>query len=206
MRISARYKKPSRRGNLGISTLELIIAMALFSVVAVKAILVLNSANETHGLQSATMSLEDQARRTLDQIAYAIMGCDRSTLFPDPTSPIFSPFLEYSLNLGVNEDGEIILDDPEKIGLSEDESQVLWMKNPDTPEETRVAWCNVVRPFMEGELMNGDDDNGNGVVDEKGLSFVVRDSAVTIRLSLERPISGGETVTQTVETIVTIRN
>ena len=83
---------------------------------------------------------------------------------------------------------------------------MLWRKNPDTPEELRVAWCNVVRPFLEGELMNGEDDNGNGVIDEKGLSFVVQQNAVNIRLSLERPTRGGESITQTVETMVTIRN
>lgn len=196
----------ARTGRRGLSTLELVIALALFAVVGVKAAMVLTSANEAYEDNTAVMSLEDQARRTLDQIAYAIMGADRETLFPDPSSPIYSASLNYSLTLGVDADGNVIYDDPEEIGLSADESQVIWRKNPDTPDETRVAWCNVVRPFLEGELMNAIDDNGNNVIDEKGLAFVVNKDAVTVRLSLERDSSGGESVTQTVETIVTMRN
>jgi len=200
-RQSARF-----HGETGLSTLDLIIAMALFAIVAVKAIMVMNSANEAYDNDSNVMSLEDQARRTLDQITYAIMGADRDTLFPDPSSPIFTTELQYFLNLGVDADGEIIYDDPEKISLSADETQVIWRKNPDAPEERRVAWCNIVRPFFEGELANALDDNNNGVFDEKGLSFVVRKDAVTIRLCLERLTSGGESITQAVETVVTIRN
>ena len=194
------------RSETGLSTPELIIAMALFAIVSVKAVMVMNSANEAYEDDTNAMSLEDQARRTLDQISYAIMGADRDTLFPDPSSPIFTTELQYFLNLGVDADGEIIFDDPEKISLSADETQVIWRKNPDAPDERRVAWCNIVRPFLEGELFNAVDDNGNGIIDEKGLSFVVRKDAVTVRLCLERLTSGGETTTQAVETVVTIRN
>jgi type II secretory pathway pseudopilin PulG len=204
---------PLRRSSIGAATrtsglsiLELLLALGLFGVVAVKAALVLNSANDSYEENTAKMSLEDKARRTLDQIAYAIMGSDRETLFPEADSPLFTDSLEYSLSLGVDEDGNVIFDDPEEIGLSEDEDQVLWRKNPDTPEETRVAWCNVVRPFLEGELMNGDDDNENGIIDEKGLAFVMDRDSVTIRLSLECPTADGGTVTQTVETTITLRN
>ena len=206
MKLASRQQRAHFVGASGLSTLELIIAMALFAIVATKAVMVMNSANEAYDNDSATMSLEDQARRTLDQIAYAIMGADRDTLFPDPSSPIFSTELQYFLNLGVDADGKVIYDDPEKISLSTDETQVIWRKNPDAPDERRVAWCNIVRPFLEGEEFNALDDNGNGIIDEKGLSFVVRKDAVTIRLCLERLTSGGETITQAVETIVTIRN
>lgn len=190
----------------GLSALELIIAMALFAVVAVKAVLVMNSANEAYGNDSAIMSLEDQARKTLDQISYAVLGSDRETIFPVPASPIYSPYFRYSLNLGIDADGNIVYDDPEEIALSEDETQVLWKKNPGTPEEQRVAWSNNVRQFLEGELLNAIDDNENGVIDETGLAFTVHKDAVTIRLSLERTTSDGETITHSEEAEITIRN
>jgi type II secretory pathway pseudopilin PulG len=189
----------------GMSTLEVVLAMALFAVIGVKAAMVLTSANDTQRSDSANMALEDQARRVLDQIAYAVMGSDRDSLFPDPSSPIFSTSLRYQISLGV-ENGQVVWDDPEEIGLSVDEAQVLYRRNPDAADELRVAWCNVVRPFLEGEVQNGDDDNGNGIVDEKGLSFVVDGSAVTIRLSVERPSADGEVITKSVNTTVTVRN
>ena len=196
---------PRRRRRAGMTLVETAIALALFAVVVIKAALVLGSANETHGVDSATMNLEDQARRVLDQIAYAVMGSDRESLLPGAESPFHQERLSFAVSLGV-EDGEVVWSDPEEIGLSDDESQVVYRRNPDTPEELRVAWCNVVRPFLEGELPNAIDDNGNGITDEKGLSFVLDGDAVTIRLSVEKGVGQGATVTQTVSTTVTVRN
>ncbi len=187
------------------TAMELVLALALLAIIALKASMVLTSANEAQQQDSAIMALEDQARRALDQIAYAVMGSDRDSLIPDPESPIFSTSLRYSISLGV-EDGEVVWDDPEEIGLSLDESQVIWRKNPGTAEELRVAWCNVVRPFLEGEIPNGTDDNGNGIVDENGLSFVVERDAVTIRLSVQRPGPQNQPISETVSTMVTVRN
>ena len=67
-------------------------------------------------------------------------------------------------------------------------------------------WCKVVRPFLEGEQMNGVDDNGNGLIDEKGLVFTLDGSRVTVRLTLERKSETGELITRTVETMITCRN
>jgi prepilin-type N-terminal cleavage/methylation domain-containing protein len=197
---------PTRLGpRSGLTVIELAIVLVLLGIIAVKATLVLTSANETQGQDTSTMSLEDQARRVLDQIAYAVMGADRETMIPEPVSPIPSSELRYRVSIGV-EDGDIVWDDQESIGLSAAEDQVVWRQNPELPEEVRVAWCNVVRPFLAGEMLNGDDDNGNGIVDEKGLAFVIDRDAITIRLSLERVGPNGEPITQTVKTTVTVRN
>ncbi len=189
----------------GLSLIELMIVIALLAIVSVKAGMVMNSAGESQSRNSAAIDLEDQSRRVLDRIAYAVMGSDRDTLFPDPESPTFTTVLSYAVSLGV-EDGEIVWDDPEEIALSPASAQVVWRKKPDAPDERRVAWCNLVRPFLEGELPNGLDDNGNGLIDEQGLSFVLERNAVTIRMSLEDQIDSENTLIQTVETTVTIRN
>jgi hypothetical protein len=59
---------------------------------------------------------------------------------------------------------------------------------------------------MEGELANGIDDNGNGVIDEKGLCFVVEGNRVTIRLTIDKPGPDGKHYRRTLETTVTCRN
>ena len=61
-------------------------------------------------------------------------------------------------------------------------------------------------PFLAGELPNGMDDNGNGLIDEKGLSFVVDRDSVTIRLTLERVSNDGSVISKTVQSTVTCRN
>jgi hypothetical protein len=92
------------------------------------------------------------------------------------------------------------------IAMDDEATRVFWARNPGLGTEHRVIWTNMVRPFLEGEVMNGVDDNGNGLVDEHGLSFDIDRNAVTIRLSMERRSSDGRAVIHTIERVVTCRN
>ena len=189
----------------GFTLLELTFALALATIVIVKLFLVIRETSEVQSRGSTEMAIEDQAYRLLDQIAFAVMGASRETLFPDPESPIHSDEIQYEVNLGL-EDGVVIWGDPEWIGLSETETQAVWTVNRGEEDERSVVWCNFVRPFHENELENGADDNANGLADERGLSFVLDDDSVHIRLTLERIGPDGEPVRKTVHTTVTCRN
>ena len=190
----------------GFTIIEVAIALVLLAVVSIKIALLLDMASTSETEDAAEMALEDQTRRVLDQIAFAVMGANRETLFPDPESPTYSEEVQYEISLGV-QDGQVVWSDPEQIGLEDgNDARVLWLQNPNQLEERRVVWCNIVRPFLEGEVLNGVDDNGNGLVDEKGLNFTLQGNMVAIRLSLERVRSNGETITNSVETQVTLRN
>ena len=87
------------------------------------------------------------------------------------------------------ENGAVVWGDPEEISGAN--AQVVWSQNPGDPDERRVVWSNVVRPFLEGEIQNGTDDNQNGLIDEKGLNFTLQGNRVTIRLTLERARNAG---------------
>ena len=113
--------------------------------------------------------------------------------------------IRYSFSLGL-EDGVVVWSDPEEIRLSATGEAVEWLGNPGTPEEQRVVWSHLVSPFLEGELLNGLDDNGNGLIDEEGLSFVIDGQRVVIRLTLNRPEVNGRTAQETIERVVTCRN
>jgi hypothetical protein len=189
----------------GFTVIELAIALVLLVVVSIKAAMLFDFAAESQLEDAADLALEDQARRTLDQIAFAVMGADRETLFPDPEAPAHETRVEYKVSLGV-QDGEVVWGDPEEIALSGQDSQVVWSQNKGQPEERHVVWSNVVRPYLEGEVLNGVDDNDNGLIDEKGLMFTLQGNRVTIRLSLQRAQSTGTVLTQSVETSVTLRN
>jgi hypothetical protein len=83
-------------------------------------------------------------------------------------------------------------------------NQVTWFENPGAPQERRVVWSNLVRDLLEGEEVNGIDDNANGLIDEDGLSFTVDGSRITVRLSLGTTGRGEET--KSVETTISCRN
>ena len=183
----------------------LLLALTLFVIIAYKAQTAMNAASQNAARATNEVVLEEQARRVLRQIGHAVMGSNRDSLIPVSIEPYPSEGLKYQVNLGI-QDGEVVWSDPEKVGLELDALQVYWSRNPDTEEESRVVWTNLVTPFLEGELPNGIDDNGNGLIDEQGLNFVIDRDAVTIRLTLERRTDSGETVSKTVQTTITCRN
>lgn len=189
----------------GFTLLELTMALALTAIVAVKAHGALATASEATSRQTREIVLEDQARRVLRQIGYEIMGSNRETLIPDVATPMSTQDLRFQVSLGV-QDGEVVWADPEQVAMEEDRNQVFWCENPGTDDERRVVWTSLVAPFLEGEIPNGMDDNGNGLIDEKGLSFVVDGDSVTTYLTLERIGPDGETFTQTERSTVTCRN
>jgi hypothetical protein len=181
-----------------------LVSVALLAVVAAKVVLVSSSASTASNEGLASIVAEDQARQTLDRIAYSVMGADRENIDPSAQAPAFSSQIRYRLSLGV-EDGQVVWDDPEQILLDDDDGKLRWIENPGSASARSVVWCDAVRELLEGELQNGKDDNGNGLIDESGLVFEIEGNAITITLTLERPGQGGSTITSTVSTTVTCR-
>ncbi len=194
----------NKRMTGGFTLLELIMAFTLVGIVVYKAQGAMRSASQGIGDETKRAMVEDQARRVLRQAGFAVMGSDRSSLLPG-SSGFSSENIRYRVNLGV-EEGEVVWSDREMVAMDTDRLNVYWAENPDEAREKKVVWSKLVAPFLEGEIPNGVDDNDNGLVDEKGLSFVIDGNAVTIRLTLQLPVNGGETLLQTVETTVTCRN
>ena len=194
-----------RTSRSGFSLIELMIALALLGIVVAKLTIVIDEARTSHGHQSASMAIEDRALYVLDKIAYAILGSDRDTLFPDNAMPTFTDRLNYKVSLGV-EDGVVVWGEPEVIALSADGTSVYWAENEGEVEERLITWANNVSELLENEILNNGDDNANGLSDESGLNFVLDGDSVTIRLTLRGEDSDGRVINHTVETVVTCRN
>ncbi len=81
----------------------------------------------------------------------------------------------------------------------------IWMET--SKNGNRVVWDGIelchVTPMLEGEEANGMDDNGNGLIDEQGLCFVVDGKTVTVRLTAESRGACVPTV-QTMETTIAL--
>lgn len=100
------------------------------------------------------------------------------------------------LNDGVDNNGNGLID----------EGQIVWTQNVGQPDQTSVVLCHGVSALLQGEVANLGDDNGNLLVDEPGLVFVLQGNVLTIRLSLEAAGTDGQLVVKTVQTAVRIRN
>ncbi len=200
-----RTRPHRRRRNAGFTLLEMTMTLALLAVFAVKITSVIDTTTRTTEADIVKTSVDAQARQVLRQIGFAIMGSHPSSLDPQRPAPLNQAGLKYQVNLGIS-DGEIVWSDPEEIALEEQRRQIYWSDNPDADDERRVVWTRLVAPYLEGEIPNGMDDNGNGLIDEKGLSFSVANQAISMKLTLEREREGEEPLVSTVETVVTCRN
>ncbi len=197
-------KREARRLG-GFTLLEVTMAIGLLAIFAVKVTSVIHKTAQHTGADMDRTAVETQARQVLRQIGFAVMGSHPNSLDPNMPAPLNQASLKYQVNLGIS-DGEVVWGNPEEVALEELKRQVYWSDNPDSADERRVVWTSLVAPYLEGELPNGIDDNGNGLIDEKGLSFSIDGQAIYMKLTLERVRSDGSVVASTVETVVTCRN
>jgi hypothetical protein len=181
--------------------------------------LALSTATGAAGASLSAQELEGRAHRALARIAAELAGAEAGTLMPDPSAPFGSsrlvfqragaggaaprPTLEIGLELEPGERDDDIDNDGD--GLV-DEQQLVYTVESQDAVSRRAVWAHGVAGRLEGELRNGADDNGNDLVDERGLCFVRAQGCVTIRLSLAARERGGGVLVRTVETAVRLRN
>jgi hypothetical protein len=82
----------------------------------------------------------------------------------------------------------------------------VWRESPGTAAERSIVLCQDVREYLEGETFDGTDENGNGLIDERGFALDFGDGSVTVRLSLIARDQRGQPLTSTVERTIAFRN
>jgi hypothetical protein len=197
-----RPRAPSARA--GFTIIEAMIGLAVLALVMVNVSTIVRSTSDVYESGSILSLLEDQADETMDRLCYAVISTRAEDLLI-PLPPLSSSSIDYECMLGV-EDGAAVWGDPSRIELVIDGGQVVWMENPGTSKERRVVWTRFVPEFLEDELPNGVDDNGNELFDEAGLTFGMEDGQVVICLTLRRRDEGQIVYTRTFERRVTCRN
>jgi len=195
-----------------------VLAMVVGSVASI--VLKGRSAYE-QGMNVST--LEMQARRALERIAVEITPALSATMTPAASAPLGSSTLTFRTCDGVS-GGVIQTSTPTRIMLRQDprdandgvdndgdglvdEGEIVLVRNSGLSNETDVVIVRNVAEYLQGETANLADDNGNGLTDERGLSFVAdADGTLTIRLTLEALDQNNQLVQRTVETSVSMRN
>jgi prepilin-type N-terminal cleavage/methylation domain-containing protein len=195
-----------RTSRAGFTLLELLIALGLLGLVITNVFMVLGDSSKALGSKNSSFAADAQARRTLDRIAMSVIGASRDSLVVAVEPPAFRTELYYQTSLGW-QGGEMVASNPQKVAMvGENPREVVWCENPGQPDEKRIVWSKWVGEYMEGEFPNGEDDNDNGLIDERGLCFVVEGNRVIIRLTIEKPGPDGKLYRRKLETTVTCRN
>ena len=189
----------------GFTLLEVLITLALLGLVTSNLYMILGQSSDALSEKTYLHDTEVQARRTLDRITQALLGASQDTLYLTPAAPFSTSALNYESNLGI-ENGAIVWSDPARVDFEISNGQVMWKENPDTQNERSQVWSRGVPEFLEGELLSGQDDNLNGLIDEGGLSFELSGNSVIVRLTIEKTAPSGESYSKTLESVVTCRN
>jgi Tfp pilus assembly protein PilV len=191
----------------GLTLVETMIAFSLVGAILLATTTVLDSARRHHREERASMEIEAQGARTLDRIVDALRVADWGSIAPPIAAPFSTNTVDYQYSLGPEETGLTLWSAPQRVEQVVAEEKIRWSENPGLPEERSADWCSYVPALFEGEVANGIDDNGNGLIDEPGLYFSTVNDALVVGLTLTREKDGGRTwLTRTFQTVLLPRN
>jgi prepilin-type N-terminal cleavage/methylation domain-containing protein len=189
----------------GYTLIELVIVLALISIVLMNLYLVSGASSAHSGSQFEADDVERNTRRATERIRYELLGASIENLYQTVGAPASVTEINYQQSLGM-EQGEWLWSDPLRIAYDPQTRQVTWCENPGESDERRQVWLKDVPQLAPGELLNGIDDNQDGLVDESGLSFFVHEGLVTATIHVMRPLRDGTLVVRQGRITVKPRN
>lgn len=214
---------PQRSGREGYTLLELCIAAAILTVALGSLTLFGGRSAGALGEGTSQAELDAHLRRAIARIGEELLPSGQSVITPAaPDPPEGTSTLNYRKSAGpvsgVNsweiarrfafayENGEI--DD----GLDNngnglvDEGVVEWTIDVGQPSEHTVVLTHGVRELDWREQDNDVDDDGDGLVDERGFVFEREGTLVRVSLTLERLDGQHRPLVRSLDTVIQPRN
>jgi hypothetical protein len=201
----------------GFSLLEVALVAAILTAVLAASTGMVQSTGATLATGTSIATLEAKANRILDHVSTELLQAGLSTV--DLAGP-GSPTLGYRRGVGY-EDGDNVWSPARRIELRPDENvdgtdndgdghvdehRIDWVEDAGLPSERTVTWARGVAARLEGEIANGIDDNGNGLVDEPGLCFQLEGDALTVRVTVVGRDPAGRQLVRSATTALRMRN
>jgi prepilin-type N-terminal cleavage/methylation domain-containing protein len=209
------------RRESGMSLIEVSVASGIVSVLLFAATSVANRSFTASQNMDRGSDLERKGQAAMEAIAGALTDAGRTTLNPLPLTPYGSSSLSFRPAAGYTA-GSVTWKDPSVIewrssqkdpenGLDDDndivdDGEVVFRHNVGTSGENLVLLARGVPARAPGELVNSADDNGDGLRDERGLSFVMVKNGIRVRLATVRIDSDKKIIVRMAERIVALKN
>ena len=215
-------RKTERTG--GIALVEALLAATLLVVFTSGALLMARSTTDAYRTESSFSELGLRAHRALTEVTRTLRLADAAAVTPPGiVAPASTAQLDFQrprgyLDAGIDwDDAERLVFEPEpgepENGLDDDgdgwidEGRLVWIDDLGLATERRKVLCHGVAHDLEGETAgNLIDDNGNGLVDERGFCVDFTGAQATIRLTVEGRDRNGSPIQHTVQRAVALRN
>lgn len=218
-----RRSSPASTSRSGVTVIEVMITVVV-GLTVMGAVTMTTSTN-TRALQNGGVisALQARSTRVLERIVRELALADLDSLAGFPVSPAFTNGITYDVPIDVSTaTGDVTWQtnrvewrqdpaDPDD-GLDNDgdglidEGRVVLITDFGGANQRDTILSKGVAEYAEGEVANGNDDNGNVLIDERGLCFEFDGTNMTIRLTLEK--SGNQALLNqhSVTTMVRLRN
>ncbi len=196
--------KPVLSGRAGYTVVEAMVSVLLLTFIFFGFTMVVHAARRQQREGMLGLEVERTGERVLDRIVDLLRYSDGTSFFPDPNQPLSTSALDFQLVEGYGA-GAAVLSGPQKLEL-DPSGRIVWTQDPGLAGEQSVVWVSGVPGLLEGELPNGVDDNGNGLVDEPGLCFTRAGKVVVVRFTLTKETPGGTNYVRTFESRIHPRN
>lgn len=205
----------------GFTLVELSVALVLLSVIGGMFFLTTESTSNATRTGVAVAELDARAQRVLERVCESLKSSSADLVTPQAVAPFYGTQLDFKRGLGADEDGEILWGPLERFELQYDEAdndldddgdglvdegRLVWIENPGAAGERRAVLCEGVREYLAGETFDGNDQNGNGLIDERGFALDFDGKRVTVRLTLMARDGQGHPLASTVQRSVAFRN
>lgn len=186
----------------GFTLVEVMIAGAIAVVLCGGVMLSLGSATRSFTTGARMQDIDTQARRAMDRICEMLMLSARATVSPQKFAPQSGTTLDFQrIKPGATGFGPT-----ERIALQVN-GDVEWTSNLGQPSQRVDVLARGIAATLEGETLgNGIDDNGNGLVDERGLALTIDGERVTVRFTMERFDGPTTRLVRTLERTVAFRH
>ncbi len=215
--------QPLRRS--GMTMIEIMVSTAVLSLVLLTVALVTKTGNGVFRTTQARDALRQRTQTVLDRIADAVSTASKATFAAAPTAPFGSATLDFRTPTGIA--GSVISwsttnriayqatalhsghEQEHESGHAQplqNDGEIVLTRNVGAAGSVSTVLATHVADYLEGETANGKDDNGNGLIDERGLSFVLTGDQLTIRVTLADLDSDGRAVWVSSQTEVRLRN
>lgn len=198
-----------RRRAAGFTLVEVLIAGGLVAVVLALAVGGTARAYAVHRGTIGRLDAERRADSALSRVLDRITDCGLSSIAEDLTASGGSSTVTFRRAEGWSA-GAVVLGPQIVLTMAADPKDPVNGADDDRDGvvDNRVLTMQVgtaqptvlvrnVRPLLAGETADGDDDNGNGLIDEPGFCVSADGEAVTVRLTLSRTGRDGNLVTVT---------
>jgi hypothetical protein len=141
----------------------------------------------------------------LRQVVDALRGADAASLPLVPPTPLSSSTLDFQTQQGYT--GQAwSWSGPRRIVFDPLAGTLSRVEDFGLPGENATVWARDVPVLFDGELANGVDDNGNGLIDEAGFCVTREGDLLVLRITVDSQgqVDGGNS--RTAEVRIALRN